>query len=91
MSLCQRQNVCLLPDCDWSIAAPVGIIDYCVERLVDPLPEQHGWSRPARFKTGQSVKDSVEVQKRELDCISFVLQIVFGFSSRLVLVQKYEN
>lgn len=44
------KNARLLPDCDWSVAAPVGVIDYCIERLIDPLPEQDGWSRPARLK-----------------------------------------
>lgn len=60
MSQCQRQRVAPVPDCDWSVATPVGVIDYCVERLIDPLPEQHGRSRPARFSNGGVInKDGV--------------------------------
>lgn len=39
-----------LPNCDGCIAAPVGVIDYSVEGLIDPLPEHDGWSRPADRK-----------------------------------------
>lgn len=54
MSACQCQNICFLPYCYWSITAPVGIVDYCVEGLIDPLPEQHSWSRPTRCTTVES-------------------------------------
>lgn len=50
MSQCLCQGVCVLPDCDWSVATPVGVVDYCIERLIDPLPEHHGRSRPARLQ-----------------------------------------
>lgn len=47
---CLHRHVRPLPDCDRSVAAPVGVVDYCVEGLIDPLPEQHSWSRSAKFK-----------------------------------------
>ena len=34
--------------CHRGISASVRIIDYCVERLVHPLPENNCWSRPSR-------------------------------------------
>lgn len=36
--------------CDRSVPASVGVVDYCVERLIDPLPEQHSWSCPTDNK-----------------------------------------
>lgn len=50
-------------DCDGSVAASVGVVDYGVERLIDPLPEEHSWSgsadtEPRRFP--EPVKETVE-------------------------------
>lgn len=46
---CLHQHIRPLPDCDGSIPAPVGVVDYCVEGLIDPLPEHHSRSRSARL------------------------------------------
>lgn len=33
-----------------SVATAVGVVDNGVEGLVDPLPEDHGWGRPAKSR-----------------------------------------
>lgn len=37
-----------LPHCDWSVSTSIGIIDYSIERLIYPLPEQNSWSSPEK-------------------------------------------
>lgn len=44
-----------LPDCDGGVTAAVGVVDYCVERLIDPLPEQDGRSCSGRHSERHAV------------------------------------
>lgn len=38
------------PDSDWGIPAPVCVVYYSIEGLVDPLPEKHCWCRSWKEK-----------------------------------------
>lgn len=60
-----------LPDCDGSVAAAVGVVDDCVERLIDPLPEQDSRSGSASQPTGK--QSSARTRRTEQDKTLFNL------------------
>ena len=36
------------PSSDWFVATPIGVVDYCIEALVSPLPKYDAQRVPAR-------------------------------------------
>lgn len=42
-------ETCSILDSDGSVSTAVGVVDHCVERLVNPLPENHRWCGPVNM------------------------------------------